>query len=351
MYCQKCGKENLETSKFCKGCGGKIQPTVVNSKKANDVFEKIKSIPKKFAIAGLAIILALAIVLTITLSGGESFGNTPGNILNYGNIAQDNKYAYFNSEGLRKVKFSEMTKYSGDTITNIPCSSINIYKNYIYFLGNGVLYRTNKKGENTVAYSGIGFKRISNESDVDQNDNFLSALVYDGWIYLYNSKEVTRIKIDGSKRESLLDHVGLSMTFHKGWFYCAASEGIIKMRPDGSNKQTIDIKTICFVIYQNHIVYVDKKSDLICADLNGMTKNIIASGISDESNQGQYIYSVLNVSSKWIYYRKGRALYKNKLNGEKESLVEAKTPINSRLLIINDSPYCPATSKLYAFED
>lgn len=77
MICKNCGTTNEDGAKFCKSCGTAFGDTTENtvgnatvattSNTANNAVNKIKAIPKKFMIIGLAIILGIIAIICVVV--------------------------------------------------------------------------------------------------------------------------------------------------------------------------------------------------------------------------------------------------------------------------------------------
>ncbi len=91
MFCGKCGTENENGAKFCKGCGQALKGTAnqnitektssvsqgnaaasVSSARVNQLLEKVKSLPKKILFGVIGGVIALIIIICVAVNAGST---------------------------------------------------------------------------------------------------------------------------------------------------------------------------------------------------------------------------------------------------------------------------------------
>lgn len=79
MKCPKCGMENNDGAKFCKGCGGSLQN---NSSSANSIFEE-KNNNNNTLIIGVAILLAIIVIVGafVLLNNGSDDSSSSDDVI------------------------------------------------------------------------------------------------------------------------------------------------------------------------------------------------------------------------------------------------------------------------------
>lgn len=236
----------------------------------------------------------------------SQYGNTPGNIVNFGYICQQGSIIYYRntSDGEKLYKIS--SDGSGKIKLNDDKSRfINVIGDWIYY-GNesdgGKIYRIHSDGS--------GREKVS-------DDKCGSVNVVGDWIYFWSEMDGRRIykmRSDGSGREKLSDDGSDSVIVAGDWIYYNNSSGgykIYKMRLDGServklnNDQSWDINVVGDWIYYNN---ADSKNNIYKIRLDGSNRTKVNSDISH----------FVNVRGDWIYYQNmndGWTLYKIRNDG------------------------------------
>ena len=320
MYCTKCGKEIPEgEDKICEECKNKLLEEITNEEKESieeakeDIVEKDisknykKSKKEKWNISKengkkcrlrkivgiIALILVLVVLALIYVYGNTNkIGNTIGNIRNYGYSAEQGNWIYYlapNEEStkvgifkIRKDGTNQEELYMGE----IDIVSINVYKNYIYFVG-----------VNQDAYS-----------EDDEFDN-----------------KIYRIKLDGSDLQIINDNEINNNCFEiyvldNSVYYIGTNAEICKMNLNGENKTIVlDEETGYLGITEKYIIYNKlEKEDSIdyvtyIANIDGTNARAII--------PGKRLYSI-NVENNYIYYTDAsKHIYKTKIDSGKEELL------------------------------
>ena len=330
MYCTKCGKEIPEgENKVCQECQKKVLKEIVNEEKNEnkqtevELKEKKASKNKKNAatkekkedgkwniskenkvndekkyklgklIGIISLILIFFILVLIYIYGNTNkIGNTIGNIRNYGYAAEQGNWIYYlapNQDstqiGIFKVK-KDGTNQEELYMSEIDIVSINVYKNYIYFIGV-------KKG----AYN--------------ENDEF------DNKIY--------RIKLDGSNLEIINDNELNNNCYeiyvlNNSVYYIGKNAEICKMDLNGENKTIIlDEQTGYLGITEKYIIFNKTESETstdyvtYIANIDGTDSRPIVNG--------KRLYSI-NLEGNNIYYTdSSKHIYKTEIDSNKEELL------------------------------
>lgn len=210
----------------------------------------------------------------------NSVGNTFGNIINTGYVAQQGEWIYYSNQGLYKMKLdgTEKTKLFDD----LSPEFVYVANDWIYFT-NGIyqlnLYkiRTDGTRRNLISNDPVGYFNVVGEwiyyskgagkdfgipgfgnlykmktdgtEKTKISDVNLGYIIVSGdWIYYFDSEttdnyggitDLYRIKTDGTEKTKLLDKRITSINIMGDWiYYC--NKGIFKAKSDASNKSVIN---------------------------------------------------------------------------------------------------------------
>lgn len=336
MYCTKCGKEIPEgENKVCEDCKKKVIEEIVTEEKENIKEENIvkddksekqenetknnKNVKEKkdnnkkekwkiskenkskdekngkfrkvFGIISLALVL-LILALIYVCGNTNKVGNTIGNIRNYGYSAEQGNWIYYlapNKEStevgifrIRKDGTNQEELYMGD----IDIVSINVYKNYIYFVG--------VKAE---AYN-----------EEDEFDNKIYKMKLDG----------TDLKVINDNE--LNDNCYEIYVLNNSVYYIGKNAEICKMDLNGENKTVVLAEETGYLgITPKYIVYnkleTAESTDYVTyiANIDGTNPRAII--------PGKRLYSI-NIDGNYIYYTDtSKHIYKTEIDSEKEELL------------------------------
>ncbi len=350
MYCTKCGKEIPDgEKKICDDCEKKLLQELASdeneakkdvkeetkkkkvSKEKNAKEKEVKKESKKtnkeakekkvskkedkqeeneWKVTGeknkkknnLVSILFIAILLVLVIGGAFVVshlftqsgpeGNTIGNIRNYGYAVEDGGDIYYlapnedsSQIGIFKVKSNGKNKellY----MSEIDIVSLNVYKNYIYFIGSG-----------TTAHS-----------DTDELDN-----------------KIYRMKKDGSELEILNDNELNNDCYEiyvidNSVYYIGLNAEICKMDLNGSNKTVVaDYGTGYLGINKDYILFNKLESEesteyvTYIMDRDGNNARPII--------EGKRLYSV-NIEGNYVYYSDvDKKIYRTEIDSNEEELL------------------------------
>ncbi|MBQ7409796.1 MAG: DUF5050 domain-containing protein [Clostridia bacterium] len=358
MYCTKCGKEIPDgEKKICDDCEKKLLQEITaeekkevkeektaskkeTKEKAKKVSKEEKAAEKKtkkeskkagkvnkgdkkedaneWKVTGeknkkkndLVSVLFIAIILLLAIGGafiishlftqGSSEGNTIGNIRNYGYAVEDGNWIYYlapNEDSSQIGIFKVKSNGKGQELlymSEIDIVSLNVYKNYIYFIGSGVEKYT----------------------ETDELDN-----------------KIYRIKKDGSELEVLNDNEINNDCYEiyvidDSIYYIGLNAEICKMDLNGSNKTVVaDNGTGYLGINEDYIIYNKTKVESAeSSESEGSTEFVTYIMNRDGSNQrpiieGKRLYSV-NIEENTIYYSDiDKKIYKTEIDSNEEQLL------------------------------
>ncbi|MEQ8174785.1 MAG: DUF5050 domain-containing protein [Syntrophomonadaceae bacterium] len=340
-YCGKCGSPMNNEAQFCGSCGA-----------VNDALEIVRSAGnqapsapdarqvKKKAGAGSKVKISTLIVLILTLIGGSvwgwsyyskqvgkpnnaalptgtsevanqaagqpapakvesSFGNTIGNLNNWGIACQKGDWIYYGTTN-GKLYRCNMDGGSQQLIFNDPSfgwiHGINVADNWVFFkrANNGPLYRIDTDGKNLKMIDGTN--RVS------------LLLTYKDWIYFVsNPSSVTytlcRAALDGNNLQ-VLDKLDGGGQGYQGiqiidqWVYFSIGQmekpnKLYRMRLDGSSKSEIEgLQPSQFSIAEDW---------LYTGSYGGIYRTNIESKVQEKLCDAELVV-FLNPSDGWIYY-------------------------------------------------
>ena len=281
-----------------------------------------------------------------TSSNGR--GNSAGNIVNLGLVAQQGGWIYYRSnDGGRIYKVrtdgSERTKLNDES-----SSYINVVDGWIYYVKGyefgGRIYRMRTNGsertklndESSSYYinvvdgwiyyvvagkGGIYRMRIDGSECTQLTKEFSKYInVIDGWVYYQGSlRKIYRMRTDGSERTQVHDDAADYINVVDGWIYygkISPYTWLYKMRIDGSERTQLNDKHSDHINSVDGWVYYSNFSDngrlyKIRTDGSGCTK------LNDES-WSNYI----NVVDGWIYYSGSGGICRIRTDGSGRQLVD-----------------------------
>lgn len=337
MYCTKCGKEIQEgEKKVCDECEKNVLEAIVaeeknhefnketkdkkekkekKSKKQNDGNWKVsgvkdkKDLLKKIIICTITVFcITLVILLISNLLGSNKIGNSIGNIRNYGYAAENNNWIYYLSPnedstdiGIFKIKNNGKDKQQL-YMSDLDIVSINVYKNYIYFIGSA-----------TETYL-----------EDDELDN-----------------KIYRIKTDGTNLEILNDNELNNECYemyvvNDSIYYIGLNAEICKMDLNGANKTVIANNGTGYLgITDKYIIYNDLESEdkaefvTYIMNLDGTEKKPIL--------KGKRLYSV-NIEGDYVYYSdSNKKLYRTEIGSNVEEALYENEKIQVYNLNTNEN--------------
>lgn len=262
-------------------------------------------------------------VKKLYLSNDKQIGNTEGNINNYGNAVENDKYIFYLKDNIWLCRSDKEFK---NEITLVKQESghgiwhLNIVGDYLFY----------RQGENLIRRKVDG----SEISKVPMMDFTIDTHVIGSWIYFIkvskNNPGIYKMTINGEKLEKISNVDTYDMALYNEKIYYSFKYDETRylqcMDLDGKNKKFItNIQTRNMIIENDYIYYVDEK-DYKLYKLNLKNKKIQL--LVDEK------LSKFCKNDRWIYYSKdekqtfdeGEGLYKidengmhmKKINGDRE---------------------------------
>ena len=297
MNCTKCGKEIPDGKKeICKECKKEIKKEEKMAKKSNNDNvgkEKNKKAfikEKVICIGAIIFVVAILLVICIFINSNKT-GNTIGNIRNYGYAVEADNWIYYlaPNEDSTQIGIFKVKNNGKDNkqiyMSEIDIVSLNVYKDYIYFIGTAP-------------------------------ESYLEADDVDNKIY--------RMKTDGTGLEVLNDNE-LNNDCYEIYvvndqiYYIGINAEICKMDLNGANKAVVaDYGTGFLGITKDYIIYnskTDKEDEYVTYIMN------IDGTDAKPIIEGKRIYSV-NIEGKYIYYSDvDKRLFKTEIGSGVEEVV------------------------------
>lgn len=237
------------------------------------------------------------------------YGNTQGNISNFGFVAQQGDWIYYNNNTLYKIKTDGTGKT--EVSKDVP-TFINVVGDWIYYIeslsGTNKMYKVKSDGTERTKLS---------------DDISLYMVVAWDWIYYMNASDqgkLYKMKTDGTSKTKLNNEITLDINVSGGWVYYITQVGsgaseVHKVRTDGTGLTMIyGASNMAFLNVSGDYLYFEtndadgKKGDLIKVKNDGTNYSTI--------NYDNTAY--INVSGDWIYFSNlsdGNKLYKMKIDG------------------------------------
>lgn len=239
-------------------------------------------------------------------------GNTTGNVVNDGRIAQRGDwvfYAYLPDQGLYKMKSDGSSRQK---LCDGAVSNINVVDEWVYF---SLSQKVDGKYIN-------GIYKIKTDGTQKQKlcDDVVSCVnVVDGWIYYINESDLAsfyKMRLDGSQQQKVHPHAMEFLIVDNGWAYVEdGSENytLCKMKVDGSEFQKIWKESAEFINIADGWIY--------CAS-SWYESNRYMSGLLRIRTDGtavQKLYNgdvtYVNVSGDWVYFVEDESIYKIRTDG------------------------------------
>lgn len=238
-------------------------------------------------------------------SGSESLAD--GNFLNYGYAAYDNGYIYYRSNDKGSIYRCMADGTNPVKLNDCESTYINVYKGYIYYINNDDNYQIYKMSvdgsENNKLLAGAS----------DHLTIYKDRLYY---INNYSKNKIYSVGLDG-KGETQVSLVPCAYSFsimNDVVFYLNQSDNnrVYSIKTDCTQSRKINDASAGFVYAAGDNVFFSSIEDSKCiykADALGDD----AVKIVDDTAE------IMNVSDGYIYYTKGKRLFR--ANGKGESVL------------------------------
>ncbi|MCL2196186.1 MAG: DUF5050 domain-containing protein [Treponema sp.] len=292
---------------------------------------------KTFIKAGLNIVKGLLLK--------HEYGNTPGNIINFGIVAKKGDYIYYhNAMDGGKIYKMRADGTQRQKLNNNESCFINVLGEWIYYIdfsGKGNIYKMRTDGtqpqklndEASYSLSVVGewvyYLTSSDESKIYKmrtdgtqrqklnNDKIDEPFnLTDEWIYYANrddGRKIYKIRTDGTQRQKLNNDYSSYINLEGDWvYYSNVSDGrkIYRMRTDGSLRQKLNNEQSAWINVSNGWVYY----------ISGHGNHTIYCKMRIDGSQ-QYKIQVdkgmifLNIADEWLYYTAENVNYKMRIDG------------------------------------
>jgi hypothetical protein len=308
---------------------------------------------KRFGLSTFLVMISVGVFSSCTAgiysnNQTNTRGNTVGNILNYGFVAQEGDWFFFNTSKNEEGslwKKNIKTKKESVKISDEPGLFLNVVDGWIYYSVLDIYSGKEETGIFKIRTDGS--ERIMLNSDLA---GFIN--VVDGWIYytlldldIYSEEVETgifKIRTDGSQRTQLSKDQATDINVYDGWIYFSNpdGEGIYKINVDGTQRTLIcedDAGPINVV--DGWIYYVNQSDEFsfykIRSDVTKRTKIYSYNSDSRENLRGSYFVNFMNVHGDWIYFLD---YSENKDYVESGKIFKVRTD-GSKLTKISDNRY------------
>lgn len=246
----------------------------------------------------------------LVLNVEETIGNTSGNIINLGIVAEKDGWIFYSnySDGGKLYKATK----DGKNITKISDDNayyINVVGDFIYYantLDELKLYKIKTDGTNRTKILEVSAEQIT---------------VVNDWIYFINDLEefkIYKVKTDGTALTKINNDASVNLNVKDEFIYYSnlSDDGkIYKIRIDGIGRTKVNNDTSAFINVIDEWIYYVNVSD------NQYVYKIKANG-TERTRVFNEPATFLNVTNDSIYYldflNEGR-VYKRDLNGSSES--------------------------------
>ena len=317
MKCIRCNKDFEGEGNLCEDCKKKFeleQSTQTTSNKKVNPFKKYYSnnvktyLTQKEKVKNLSIIIGAVIILLIIIicvkNNGKSSGilSKVGNIREYGYADEYNGWIYYiapdeelSKMGVYRVKENGTKQEQINIIGNNDIMSLNVYKNYIYFIV-----------QETSAYS--------------NNGDTLNNKIY-------------RMKIDGSDLEVINDnefHNNCESIYvlNNSVYYIGTDAKLYKMGLNGKNKKVVSDQVFAvtkpynnYIVTDDYVVY-NKEDNSSGSSATYTTMIMSTEGKGMKAVVEDEYLSYIDMDDSYIYFTDtNNVLCKTKINsGKKEEL-------------------------------
>ena len=250
----------------------------------------------------LSTIVILLLVVSCSMAPALR-GNTPGNLVNGGRIAQSDDWIYYSNtiDGYKLYKIR--TDGTGKEKLNDDDSRfINVVGDWIYYnktnpVGDYELYKIRTDGTDRQA--------------IDAGVDYFGIQVVDDWIYYYHPYDdsfgVYKVRTDGTDKTKLTSS-GSGISVVDGWIYYSYREdkNLYKIRTDGTELIKLsDDYMVSNIIVVDDLIYYIGHYDYHSGhpDDHGIYR-IRADGTDRKKLSSGDSIGDFNISGDWIYFCK-----------------------------------------------
>jgi|GEM_PF-4313781 len=324
---------------------------------------------KKRVIPGTICLLILVGVIFIFYSytsgqgfakNNVGFGNTNGNLANYGCIGKSGDWVYFagyddgyDANAFYRVKADGSKRER--LFDKVP-SYINIYGGFVFFTSSwesGALYRMNENGSNLI---NLGVS-CSTMNVVDGTIYYVGGDTKDKTDYTLSEDQTSLYKMDlnGKKKKLLFtENYGIhNVNISDGYIYYISSEGpaevaekkdkylqVHRRTLDGKNKETIvNRKTKMFVVDGKWVYYVDINDGSIYKILSDGKGEEILLELKESKQDFNATYMSINIDDNKLYVKDTRKFYTMDFDGKNKKTVFSGKDYRTFFTVFDGSIY------------
>lgn len=261
----------------------------------------------------------LPVIKEIGVLGGEGvvpsailttnvYGNTRGNIANFGLVATQGDWIYYNNGKLAKAKADGTGKVQ---LSNDIPAFINVVGDWVYYL-------------NAISDTELKIYKIKTDgtSRTKLSDDLTANMTVVGdWIYYMNGADngkLYKMKTDGTSKTKISDDYAWNIIVEGDWVYYINLPMIgqlYKVKTDGTGRTKLSNAVMAFVNVSDSWIYFEGAFDENGQDSHLYKMKTDGSGLVKLSDDDA---GFINVSGDWIYYANGSdngKLYKMKTDG------------------------------------
>lgn len=311
MFCNQCGKDNRDGTKFCMHCGAPMRTSQSNTDNVIKTPNRAEVSANQFMTAGVKSLLTIILTVVLLIIAAVNIIKVQFGVLNIpvknelqqanrlSDICETNSYIYFASDALYR-----MDKTS-NTITKVSNKSIYPYvatSNGIYgFDDSGNCYMASDKSGDVekvdgikrgladnifisgrynyvVSINGTITKKLNSDKyggysvilyNGDSGETLIKAKMYKDYIYMilsgsssYSDRRFIRVSLKTGKEEELTDNSIAGFSFAENQIVCNDTSGdFFVMNLGGGNEQEYtEIKSVnnaSFICANGYVYYVD----------------------------------------------------------------------------------------------
>lgn len=252
------------------------------------------------------------------------YGNTNGNIVNGGWVAQNDGWIYYKNSGDNYYLYKMQPDGSQKTlITKSTPSCINVVDGWIYFINtddNDSIYKVTTSGKNKTKLLSSTAKNLivsgnwlyfiasggkicrmrtdgTGQKVLNRTDTANEINVVGSWIYYTTDKSIFKMGVAGTSRTQILTTEAKSLNVNSGWVYFINYDTIYKVKTNGSNKQEITSAT-----YLNPYINVSGNYIYYSIPDRFIGSKISIDGAETELNCPWKSAEKICLAGNWVYY-------------------------------------------------
>ncbi len=300
---------------------------------------------KNIVIASVIIIAIVVIGILLILSflgvfPSNKIGSAIGNIRNYGYATTDGKWIYFLSPsedteqvGICKVRMNGENKEEL-LMDDFDILSINVYKNYIYFIGVGLdAYSDTDEVDNKIYRMKTDGTDLEVINDNEFNNDCYEIYVVNNSIYYIGVDEnIYKMNLNGTERTLVSNnetgYIGITNKYIIYNLENEAGDNYVTyiMNLDGTNPRPIleDTRLYSVDIYGDYVYYTNTDKQIYRTKIDSGVEELILDDTAYNLNLGgDYLYFLNYLDAENEDYTV--ALFRVKADGSEEQAENIKT--------------------------